>query len=67
MALQNKNKELRKCFLILGVRRQKERDKQLQIRVHLPLENSCSEVLVGSWYKQLTENRSPLPLKPFHV
>lgn len=44
-----------------GEETERERDKQLQIRVHLPLENSCSEVLVGSWCKHLTENISPLP------
>lgn len=37
-----------------------QREKQLQIRVHFPLEISYSEVLVWSWGKHVPENRSPL-------
>lgn len=34
-----------------------EREKQLQSRVHLPLETSYSEVLVWSWCKHFPEKQ----------
>lgn len=40
--------------------REIQREKQLQIRVHIPLETSYLEVLVWSWCKPFTENRSHL-------